>query len=188
MSRNGRAAWLTWGVSAVMALPAGRAAASEWMADAGGVLDVTVAMADQGAACGATLRLDRNKKTVLFEGAPGEIGCKLKLESPFDDVKSVKTGDGAGFLLELKKGKQKKLLLIPVPHVQWLLTQPMVNQGSFAQGAQTAGLTGPDGEPIRVGGAAGGVGPQVKKVEVPKDVEADTDAAVKAILAALGRD
>jgi hypothetical protein len=164
----------------------GWAAEAEWMTDDAGVLDIKVALADKGAACGAALIADRNKKTLVFEGAPGEIGCKLKFEEPFAEVKSVKTGDGAGFLLELKKGKQKKLLMIPVVHVQWLLTQPMEG-GNFSQAAQSAGLTGPDGDPIRVGGAAGGVGPSVKKVELPKDVVADTEKAARLIREALGQ-
>jgi hypothetical protein len=162
------------------------AAEVEWMSDDGGVLDIKVALADKGAACGANLVLDRNKKTILVEGAPGEIGCKLKIEEPFAEVKSVKTGDGAGFLLELKKGKQKKLLMIPVVHVQWLLSQPMAGE-SFGQAASSMGVMGPDGEPVRVGGASGGVGPSVKKVELPKEVVEDTGKATRAIREALGQ-
>lgn len=176
------------GLLCLLALaPAGWTADAEWMADEAGVLDIKVALAEKGGACGAALILDRTKKTLLLEGAPGEIGCKLKVEESFTDVKSVKTGDGAGFLVELKKGKQKKLLMIPVVHVQWLLSQPMVG-GSFGQAVQSSNLTGPDGEPIRVGGAAGGVGPTVKKVELPKDVVADTEKAVQAVRQALGQE
>jgi hypothetical protein len=187
MARSGVGPWLACGLLVGLGMSAVRAGAADWMTDEAGVLNLTVALADQGGACGATLLVDRNKKALLVEGAPGEIGCKLKLEAAFDDVKSVKTGDGAGFLLELKKGKQKKLVMIPVPHVQWLLSQPVASAGTFAQGVQSSGMRGPDGEPIRVGGAAGGVGPSVKKVEIPKEVATDTEAAVREILAALGR-
>jgi hypothetical protein len=150
---------LILGVALCLAAASGSAEA-DWMTDANGVLDIKVALSDQGGACGAALVLDRIKKTLVVEGAPGEIGCKLKLEAAFDAVSSVKTGDGAGFLVELKKGKQKKLLMIPVMHVQWLLTQPLVS---------------------------GGVGPQVEKVELPKDVTHDTEKAANAVLSALGR-
>lgn len=160
---------------------------TDWMTDEGGVVDIKVALADKGAACGGALMIDRNKKMLVFEGAPGEIGCKLKLEEPFAEIKSVKTGDGAGFLLELKKGKQKKLLMIPVVHVQWLLAQPMAAGGGLGQSMESSGMRGPDGEPIRVGGAAGGVGPSVKKVEIPKNVAADTEKAARTIREALGQ-
>lgn len=177
---------LTLGAALCLAAASGSAGEADWMTDADGVLDIKVALSDQGGACGASLMLDRNKQTLVLEGAPGEVGCKLKLEAAFDEVKSVKTGEGAGFLVELKKGKQKKLLMIPVTHVQWLLTQPLVS-GNFGQSMANSGLRGPDGEPMRVGGSAGSVGPQVKKVELPKDVMQDTEKAANAVLSALGR-
>jgi hypothetical protein len=177
---------LVFGLVLSLAVAGAWAGETDWMTDEGGVLDIKVALADKGAACGGALMIDRNKKMLVFEGAPGEIGCKLKLEEPFAEVKSVKTGDGAGFLLELKKGKQKKLLMIPVVHVQWLIAQPMVG-GGFGQAAQSANLVGPDGEPMRVGGAAGGVGPSVKKVEIPKEVAADTEKVARTIREALGQ-
>jgi len=177
---------LALGIALGLGATPGRADEADWMTDADGILDIKVALSEKDGACGAALMLDRAKKTLKFEGAPGEIGCQFALEAAFDEVKSVKTGDGAGFLVELKKGKRKKLLMIPVPHVQWLLTQPMAS-GGFGQAMATSGLRGPDGEPVRVGGSAGGVGPQLKKVELPKEVTEDTAKAAGAVLAALGR-
>lgn len=154
---------------------------ADWIKDEGDVLEVKVALADKEGACGAILTLDRSKKTLSFGGAPGDIGCKLKLEATFEDVKSVKTGDGAGFLLELTKGKPKKLLMIPVPHVQWLLAQPMVSGGAYAEVSRAADMQNPGG--MRTG--RGGVGPRVERVQIPKEVAADTEKAVTAIRAAL---
>jgi hypothetical protein len=161
---------------------------ADWMTDERGVLDLKLALAEQGGICGTTLLVDRIKRLVLFAGAPGPRGCTWKLEARFEEVASVKTGDGAGFLLKLKKGKANTLLLIPVPHFQWLLDQPMVvTSGNLAQSMSAAGLRGPGGEEMRPSGAAAGAGPQLKKVELPRQVAVDTETAVRAIREALGK-
>lgn len=156
----------------------------DWMTDDKGVLELKVAQVENNHLCGAVLRLDRNKRSLLHEGIPGEIGCKAKIEVSFDDVKSVDTGDEAGLTLELKKGKPRKALLIPVPHAPWLLQQAQV-KGGQGQGMEASGLKGPDGDGMKMSGSGSGA-VTLKKVELPKPVVDDTKKAVEAIREALG--
>ena len=160
----------------------------EWMTDDGNRLELMVAKLEDGNLCGGFLRVDRAAHSLVFASAPGAIGCKKTAEATATDVKSVKTGDGAGFLVELASGKEKKLLLIPLPHAAWLKAQPLVkNYGGLQQQMQMVGARGPDGQPVQLNGDAGGAGPNMKDVKIPEDVTADTKRAASAVLAALGR-
>jgi len=78
----------------------------DWMSDEGGVLELKLAHNDKDRPDGGLLRLDRNKRLVLWQGIPGDIGCKLKVEAKFEDVEAVRVGDGAGFTVELKHGRR----------------------------------------------------------------------------------
>lgn len=161
------------------------AQSSDWLSDEGGVLELKVAQVESGRLCGAVVKVDRNKRSFLNEGISGDMGCKAKVEASFDDVKSVETGSDAGVSVELKKGKPKKFTLIPLPHAQVLLQQAQVKGGGLAQGMETAGVRGPDGDSMKVSGSAAGA-PAVKKVELPKTVVDDTKKAATAIREALG--
>lgn len=123
---------------------------------------------------------------LLWQGIPGDIGCKLKVEAKFEDVEAVRTGDGAGFTIELKRGKPRKLVLIPVPHAEWLLKQYGIQEGLATAMANTEYLQGPGGKMTPSGGAAS-AGPSIKKVELPEAVVGDTRRAVDAVLAAMDR-
>lgn len=174
---------LSLGVAAVGLAVSG---ADDWFSDEGNKLAMMVAKLENGKLCGGVLRVNRATHGLVFEPAPSEMGCKNGAEAAQADVRSVKSGDGAGFLVELQRGKERKLLLIPLPHAQWLLATPIVKENNTRQQVESAGLRGPDGEPMRVGGAAGG-GPKTKPVEIPANVAADTKRAVDAVLSALGR-
>lgn len=160
------------------------AQSSDWMSDEGGTLELKVAQVEKDHLCGSRLLVDRNKRSVRLEGIEGDIGCKVKAEATFDDVKAVETGSDAGLTLELKKGKPKKQVLMPLPHAQWLLQQHQVKGGGLAQGMETAGVRGPDGDSMKVSGSAAGA-PAVKKVDLPKAVVDDTKKAATAIREAL---
>ena len=131
---------------AVVAPPA--PAGDSWMTDENGVLQMMLAHDEKSGPDGGLLTLDRNKKTITWAGAPGEHGCKLKVEGSFDSVKSVKdNGREAGFLLEMKEGKTRKLVLLPLPYAEWFVRQWKVAEGSF-------GKTLPEGT-LRTGGGKG---------------------------------
>jgi hypothetical protein len=172
--------------AALAAVMAAAQPASDWLTDDKGVLELKLASTEKGAICGGTLRLNRSRRLVLWEGAPGAIGCKQKVEATFDDVKSVAAEERGGFTVELKSGKVRKLLLVPLPHAAWLAQQPKV-QDSVATALKygSAIEAAPGGETMTASGSAGGGGPTVKKVDVPKELAADTKKAVDAVKQAL---
>jgi hypothetical protein len=158
----------------------------DWITDEGGVLEMLLAHRDDDRVDGGTLRVDRGRKLVTWAGAPNEIGCQRTFEAAFSDVKYVEEERALpGFHLELKQGKRKSWTLMPLPHVAYLLKDPAVAQGDLQQRATDANLVGPDGAPLRVGGEAAGVGPRVKKREVPEEVDRDIRKAVAALRDAL---
>jgi hypothetical protein len=158
---------------------------ASWMTDDGVKLELMVAKLEDGKLCGGYLRVDRATKSLHFARGPEtDLGCKQLAEASATDVKSVKTGDGAGFLVELAAGKERKLLLIPLPHAQWLLAKPMVSYHNVGQQLESAGIRDRDGNPIHTGGA-NSAGPKTKPIEIPPDVAADTKRAVDAVLQAL---
>jgi hypothetical protein len=180
------AALLIAGLLAAGPAPTPQAPPVDWITDEDGVLELLLAHRDDDRVDGGTLRVDRTKKLVTWTGAPNEIGCKRKFEASFADVKSVEEERTfAGFHLELRQGKPKGWTLIPLPHVTYLLKDPAVKEGDLQQRATDANLTGPDGAPLRVGGEAGGVGPRVKKRELPEEVDRDIRKAITVLRDAL---
>lgn len=158
-----------------------------WMSESEGVLELKLAHEEKARPDGGTLRIDSHKRLVLWEGIPGEFGCKLKVEASFDDVKDISVTELAGFVLEFKRGKNKKLVLIPVPHAWWFTQQWTTRGGNFAQNIPEGTMRDHDGGSIAVSGAEAGAGPRLKHREIPKEVVADTRAAANAIREALGR-
>ena len=158
----------------------------EWLTDTDGVIEMLLAHRDEDRVDGGTLRLDRRKKLLTWTGAPNEIGCKRSFEATFADVKSVEEERTLpGFHLELRQGKRKGWTLMPLPHVTYLLKDPSVKEGDLQHRAKDAGLVGPDGAPLRIGGEAGGVGPSVKKRELPDEVDRDIRKAITVLRDAL---
>lgn len=168
----------------------GRAPSSsraDWMSESDGVLELKLAHDEKRRPDGGTLRIDSGKRLVLWEGIPGEFGCKLRVEASFDDVKDITMNEQAGFVLELKRGKSKRLALIPVPHAWWFAQQWVAGDGNFAQKIPEGTMRDPDGGSLAVSGAEGGAGPVVKHWEIPKPVAEDTRVAANALRVALGR-
>jgi hypothetical protein len=158
----------------------------DWMTDNGVKLELMVAKLEDGKLCGGYLRVDRASKSLHFDKGPDtDMGCKRLAEAAASDVKAVKTGDGAGFLVDLASGKERKLLLIPLPHAQWLLAQPMVQYKNVGQQLESAGIRDRDGNPVHVGGSSGSAGARTKQVAIPENVAADTKRAADAVQAAL---
>jgi hypothetical protein len=159
----------------------------EWLTDTDGVIEMLLAHRDEDRVDGGTLRLDRRKKLLTWTGAPNEIGCKRHFEVAFSDVKRVEADRvEAGFILELQAGKPRSWVLTPLPHVEHLLKGPAVHEGDLQHKANSLGLVDRDGAPLRMGGRAGGVGPDVRKREVPEQVQRDMDRAIRTLRDALG--
>jgi hypothetical protein len=183
----GIAALLTAGFAAGPAF-----GADPWMTDEGGVLQLMLAHDEKSGPDGGMLTIDRNKKTVTWAGAPGEHGCKLKVETTLDGIRSVKdNGREAGFVLEMKDGKPKKLVLLPLPYAQWFVMQWQVAEGSFGknlpEGTLRTGGRGDDGGgSMSPSGSAANAGPSVKHQDIPEQVEEETGKAITAVRDALG--
>jgi hypothetical protein len=160
---------------------------ADWMSETDDVLELKLAHEEKGRPDGGTLRIDSRKRLVLWEGIPGEFGCKLRVEASFDDVKDITMTELAGFVLELKSGKNKSLVLIPVPHAWWFTEQWSGRSGNISQRIPEGAMHGHDGDSFAVSGGAAGAGTSVKHKEIPKPVVADTRKAANAIRAALGR-
>lgn len=160
---------------------------ADWMSETDGVLELKLAHEEKSRPDGGTLRIDSRRGLVLWEGIPGEFGCKLKVEASFDDVKDITMTELAGFVLELKSGKNKKLVLIPVPHAWWFTEQWVGRSGNISQRVPEGAMRSPDGDAMGMSGGAAGAGTSVKHKEIPKPVVADTRKAANAVRAALGR-
>lgn len=160
---------------------------ADWMSEVDGVLELKLAHDEKKRPDGGTLRIDSRRGLVLWEGIPGEFGCKLKVEASFDDVKDITVNERAGFVLELRSGKNKSLILIPVPHAWWFTEQWVGRSGNISQRVPEGAMRSPDGDSMAMSGGAAGAGTSVKHREIPKPVVADTRKAANAIRAALGR-
>ena len=161
--------------------------AADWMSKDDGVLELKLAHEEKARPDGGTLRVDEGRQLLLWEGIPGEFGCKLKIEASFEDVGNISVSEQAGFVVEFKRGKTKKLVLIPVPHAWWFQQQWATRDGKFGQGDQGGVMHDRDGDSLSAGGAAASAGPSLKHREIPKDVVDATRRAANAVRAALGR-
>lgn len=160
----------------------------DWMSVRGGVLTLALAHEESQGPDGGTLTVDPNRRVVLWEGIPGELGCKDKREVRFEDIRTVRTQEGSGFVIEFNKRVGKRLVLLPRSHAPWFQGQwknPDAALSPVLGGLRTA--DGEGGMGMGIGGVRGGVGPPPRRRELPKEVRADTRAAVAAVLEALDR-
>jgi len=159
----------------------------DWIAVRNGAVELALAHREKDHLDGGILTVDPRSRVVLWQGIPGELGCRMKVEVSFDDVRSVSVGE-PGFALEFRKGKGPRLLLMPRPHAQWLWQVRKVRNPQMAQIVmQGFEMTGPDGETLPLSGSAASTAPIVEQPTLPSAVTADTRAAVNAIRDALGR-
>ena len=169
-----------------LALEASLPPPRDWIAVRNGAVQLALAHREPDRLDGGVLTVDPRSRVVMWEGIAGEMGCRMKVEVSFDDVRSVSVGE-PGFALEFRKGKGPRLLLMPRPHAQWLLKERKVRDASqMAQVIRDGLAMGPDGDMILTGSAAGAA-PGVQQEALPSAVTADTRAAVGAIRDALGR-
>ncbi len=164
----------------------------EWIIEDGSNLLLRLTMEEGRKACGGILTVDPTRRTVRFEGIPGELGCRKVVDAPFADVKTLRTQRlEAGFVLEFA-GKGPKLVLLPLPHFGWFEGQFKTRRGGDEVDqalATVGGASGADGDAMTFGGVlgGGGAGATLQRVELPKEVQADTQHAVDLIREAMGR-
>ena len=163
------------------------ASTADWMTDEGGILELKLAHLEKARPDGGILRLDRNKRVMVWEGADSEVGCKQHVEALFADVAGASVGGEACFTVTLKKGKLKRLDLMPLPHGALLFDRYEVKGGGtgLQSSMDGAALRGHDGETLRLNGAAGAAGPSAKRKELSEAVVRDCKKAVAAIQEAL---
>lgn len=160
-----------------------RAQDDDWITDDGRVVEVLLAHRDSDRVDGGTLRIDRERRTVSWEGAPNEIGCRRPWQAAFDDVAEVKT-DEPGLVILLRKGGPKEVRLAPLPHFTALIGQGRTTSVSPAVKEQ---LKGPDGYTMPLSGTGGSSTPTLAREPLAPAVQIDSARAVDAILKGLGR-
>jgi hypothetical protein len=166
---------------------ADEAATSEWLLEPRpGVVEVRLVHHERGHPDGGELLVDSNRRVVIWEGIPGEFGCRQGLEAPFDRVRAIRDEPEGLIRLEIKGQPRDKWVFVPLPHVAWLgqVSSPVTS--GVAQGVAET-FTGPDGLPLSLGGSARFAGPQMRPDRVPLEVTADVRLAVERIRNALGR-
>jgi hypothetical protein len=160
----------------------------DWMAVRNGAVELALAHRETDHLDGGILTVDPRRRVLIWEGIAGDMGCHVKVEASFDDVRSVALGE-PGFALEFRKGKGQRMLLIPRPHAQWLLQERKVRTSQISQLVRDneAVMMGPDGQALPLTGSAASTAPIIEHLNLPSAVTADTRAAVDAIRDALGR-
>jgi hypothetical protein len=162
-------------------------APDEWLIeDRAGVLQLRLAHAERRRPDGGILSVDPNRRVVTWQGIPGELGCRQKLEAGFSRIRAVRD-ESAGFLrLELKGEPRDRWLFIPLPHAAWLAQASSSIVSGFAPDVRDS-LIGPDGFSLPVGGSAALAGPQSRADIVPREVTFDVRRAAERIRRWLGR-
>jgi len=159
----------------------------EWLLEGrSGVLELRLVHDEQRRADGGVLHVDPNRRIVLWEGIPGERGCRQKLEVPFSAVRAVRDEAQGEIRLEIKGQPRDRWLFVPLPHAAWVARLSSAVQNGIAQGVRDA-MVGTDGAPLPVGGFAAFAGPQVRRDVVPLEVAADVRLGVDRMRQALGR-
>jgi len=159
----------------------------DWISDHAGTLELKLAHQESNGPDGGILRVDPTRRVVLWEGIPGELGCKLNVEASFDDVKAVRARTEGGFAVELRREKAPKLVFMPLPDAPWFGKSSKVVQNQLAQLMRSVPLAGPDGKAMPLNGETAFGGAQIKHVDLPPEVMADVSMAVTLIRGALGR-
>lgn len=135
---------------------------------------------------GGELLVDANRRVVIWQGIPGEYGCREKLEVPFESVRAVRAEPEGLLHLEIKDQPREKWVFVPLPDAAWIVQARSPLTTGFSPSVRE-GLTGPDGQALIVGGSAAFAGPQLRQGRVPAEVAADVRLAVERIRKTLGR-
>jgi hypothetical protein len=154
--------------------------------DDGTILEVPLAHRDRDRIDAGILRVDRRRRVVTWEGLKEEIGCGLRVEAPFDDVRGIAESREVGLTLLLRGGPVRELVLIPPAHFA-LLAQPVVRKrGGLSREEAIAGRLRNDDIYADAAGSGAFGGPTGKPVLVPEDVRRDVRAVVAILRSAAG--
>jgi hypothetical protein len=162
-------------------------AASDWLLEPrAGVVRLRLVHHERERPDGGELLVDANRRVVIWEGIPGEYGCRQKLEVPFESVRAVRDEPEGLIRLDVKGQPRGKWVFVPLPHAAWIVqTRSAFTTGLSSSVRDT--LVGPDGDPMIVGGSAAFAGPRLTQNRVPTEVTADVRLAVERIRQTLGR-
>jgi hypothetical protein len=135
---------------------------------------------------GGELLVDANRRVVIWEGIPGEYGCREKLEVPFESVRAVRDEPEGLIHLEIQGQPRGRWVFVPLPHAAWIVQarSPLI---TGINPEIREGFRGPDGETMTVGGWAAFAGPQLRQGRVPAEVTNDVRLAVERIRDTLGQ-
>ena len=99
------------------AAPAGPADAPvEWLLEPRvGVVELRLVHFERPRPDGGVLLVDSNRRLLVWEGIPGELGCRQKLEVPFDAVRAVRDEPEGLIRLEIKGQPRGKWVFVPLP-------------------------------------------------------------------------
>lgn len=168
--------------------PAGAPEAPDWLIeDAAGILRLRLAHAEPTRPDGGTLVVDPNRGIVLWEGAPGETGCRRALEVPFARVRSLRAEPQGVLRLELRGEARGTWEFVPLPHAAWLTHTSSAIARGFLPDLRDTLVYGRDDTPMPASGSAAFMGAQVRADLVPPEVAADVRLAAEVARRALGR-
>jgi len=165
--------------------PAGPPA--DWLIeDRAGVLRLRLAHAERPRPDGGVLVVDPNRRLVTWEGVPGEVGCRKKLEAPFARIRAVRDEPEGVVRVEVKGEPRDRWVFVPLPHATWLARASSRAFQGFGPELRDS-FVGPDGFPMPVGGSAQFGGVQLRPDIVPAEVSSDVRLAVERVRRSLGR-
>lgn len=153
--------------------------------DDGTVLEVPLAHRDRARVDAGVLRIDRRRRVMTWAGLPEAMGCALRLEVPFEDVRGVAESRGVGLTVTLRSGTVRELVLVPPAHFA-LLAQPVVRaRGGISREEAIAGQLRSDERYVDAAGSGAFGGPSGKTIVVPEAVRRDVREVVGALRSAL---
>jgi hypothetical protein len=163
----------------------------------GNVLVLKLAHDHGGRTDGGILSVNPTTRVISWHGIEGEVGCKETLDVPFEKVRSVRTAEGAGFVLTLHD--HAKMVFLPAVDADWFARQETTSvadagfNSALKQGLITFAVGGrhPDSNldpnPQGMNGDRSFGGGTVTKHDIPEEVKADVALAVDSVLNTMGR-
>lgn len=152
--------------------------------DDGTVVEVPLAHRDRDRVDAGLLRIDRRKRVLTWEGAPGEIGCALRVEASLDDV-TIAEARGPGLILSLKRGAVREMTLVPPAHFALLLQSAVRARGGMSREEAIAGRLRNDDVYVDASGSGAFGGPTSKSVAIPEAARRDIRAVLEILRSAV---
>lgn len=155
--------------------------------DDGNLLEIPLAHRDRDRVDAGIPRVDRRRRVITWEGLPETIGCGLRVEAAYGDVRGIaeSRGAGAGLTLRLGRGAMRELVLIPPAHFAWLAEPSTRSRGGLSREEAIAGRLRTDDIYADAPGSGAFGGPTGKALVVPDDVRRDVSAVVAILRSAV---